>query len=39
MTSLENTEDVHDGHVDTKRKEESGPSFLETTITDTRFLL
>ena len=32
MTSLENTEDMHDGNVDTKRKEESGPSFLETAL-------
>ena len=32
MTPLENSEDVQDGHVDSKRKEESGPSFLETAL-------
>ena len=32
MKSLENTEDMHDSNVDTKRKEESGSSFLETAL-------
>ena len=32
MTSLENTEDVQDGHVDTERKEDTGPSFVETAL-------
>ena len=30
MTSLENTKDVHACHVDTERKEDTGPSFVET---------